>query len=80
METIKLQATIKKTDIPYIKRFLGGIAEDVSFDEDDFFYELFQEDLEAIRKGKEEIKKGLTSKSEEVQKEIRAKYGDRMGI
>lgn len=48
--------------------------------EDDFFYELSQEDLEAIKIGQEQVKQGLTIKSEDVQKKIRTKYGNKMDI
>lgn len=48
--------------------------------DDDFFYELSQEDLEAIKIGQEQVKQGLTIKSEDVQKKIRTKYGNKMDI
>lgn len=60
MGAVRVQATIEENDMPYVERFLKGIAYDFSFDEnDDFFNELSQEDLKSIEISKEQIKKGL---------------------
>lgn len=78
MRTIRLQATIQETDMPYIERFLKGIsAEEVSFEEDDFYYELSQEDLQAIEIGREQIKNGLFLTSEEVFEKSRKKRDEK---
>ena len=41
MNTVLLQAKVQESDVPYIERFLRGIATEVSFGkETDFFEEL----------------------------------------
>lgn len=80
MRTIRLQATIQEIDLPYIERFLKGIsASEVSFEEEDFSQELSLKDTEKIERGREQIKKGLTISSSELQKQTREKYGSKMG-
>lgn len=66
--------------MPYIERFLRGIATEVSFGEEmDFFEELTVEDIQKIEKGREQIQQGMSISSEDLQKETREKYGNKMG-
>lgn len=73
MRAIRLQATIQELDIPYIERFLKGIATNVSFEneEDDFFYELTDEDIKEIAIGRNQLKQNLGIKNEDVFNEIK---------
>lgn len=73
MGAIRLQATIQEFDIPYIERFLKGIATNVSFEneEDDFFYELTDEDVKEIEIGRSQLKQNLGIKNEDVFNEIK---------
>jgi len=48
--------------------------------EDDFYYELSAEDIQKIEIGREQCRMGMTISSEELQKETREKYGNKMVI
>ena len=76
MNTVLLQAKVQESDVPYIERFLRGIATEVSFGkETDFFEELTVEDIQKIEKGREQIQQGVSISSRDLQKETREKYG-----
>ena len=76
MNTVLLQAKVQESDVPYIERFLRGIATEVSFGEEtDFFEELTEEDIQKIEKGREQIQQGMSISSQDLQKETREKYG-----
>lgn len=77
METIKLQAIIQKTDIPYVKEFLKEIAQDISFEEDDFADELSEEDLQSIAISREQIRNGLFVTNEEVFEQSRKRRNEK---
>lgn len=80
MNTVLLQAKVQESDVPYIERFLRGIATEVSFGEEtDFFEELKEEDIQKIEKGREQIQQGMSISSQDLQKETREKYGNKMG-
>ena len=80
MNTVLLQAKVQKSDVPYIERFLRGIAMEVSFGEEtDFFEELTVEDIQKIETGREQIQQGMSISSQDLQKETREKYGNKMG-
>ena len=80
MNTVLLQAKVQESDVPYIERFLRGIAIEVSFGkETDFFEELTVEDIQKIEKGREQIQQGMSISSQNLQKETREKYGNKMG-
>ena len=80
MNTVLLQAKVQESDVPYIERFLRGIATEVSFGEEmDFFEELTVEDIHKIEKGREQIQQGMSISSQDLQKETREKYGNKMG-
>ena len=76
MNTVLLQAKVQESDVPYIERFLRGIAMEDSFGEEtDFFEELTVEDIQKIEKGREQIQQGVSISSRDLQKETREKYG-----
>ena len=80
MNTVLLQAKVQESDVPYIERFLRGIATEVSLGEEtDFFEELTEEDIQKIEKGREQIQQGMSISSQDLQKETREKYGSKMG-
>ena len=80
MNTVLLQAKVQESDVPYIERFLRGIAMEVSFGEEtDFFEDLTVEDIQKIEKGREQIQQGVSISSLDLQKETREKYGSKMG-
>ena len=80
MNTVLLQAKVQESDVPYIERFLRGIAMEVSFGEEtDFFEDLTVEDIQKIEKGREQIQQGMSISSQDLQKETREKYGSKMG-
>lgn len=69
MNTVLLQAKVQESDVPYIERFLRGIATEVSFGEEtDFFEELTEEDIQKIEKGREQIQQGVSISSQDLQK------------
>ena len=69
MNTVLLQAKVQESDVPYIERFLRGIATEVSFSEEtDFFEELTEEDIQKIEKGREQIQQGVSISSRDLQK------------
>ena len=51
----------------------------VLLEEMDFFEELTVEDIHKIEKGREQIQQGMSISSEDLQKETREKYGNKMG-
>ena len=72
MNTVLLQAKVQESDVPYIERFLRGIATEVSFGEEiDFFEELTVEDIQKIEKGREQIQQGMSISSQDLQKNQR---------
>ena len=73
MSTIRLQATIQETDLPYLERFLKGIsATEVSFEEEeDYFDILTPKDLQDIALSKEQGNLGMVTKNEDVFKQIK---------
>ena len=72
MKTVLLQAKVQESDVPYIERFLRGIATEVSFGEEiDFFEELTVEDIQKIEKGREQIQQGMSISSQDLQKNQR---------
>ena len=75
MSTIRLQATIQETDLPYLERFLKGIsATEVSFEEEeDYFDILTPKDLQDIALSKEQGNLGMVTKNEDVFKSRREK-------
>ena len=78
MKAVRLQATVWDVDIPYLERFLNGIATEISF-EPNYLDDLTEEDLKKIAIAKEESKLGLGIKSEKAHKMIRERrYGNRM--
>ena len=80
MNTVLLQAKVQESDVPYIERFLRGIAQELSFGEEtDFFDELTVEDIQKIETGREQIQQGMSISSRDLQKETREKYGNKMG-
>lgn len=80
MNTVLLQAKVQESDVPYIEWFLRGIAQELSFGEEtDFFDELTVEDIQKIETGREQIQQGMSISSQDLQKETREKYGNKMG-
>ena len=72
MGTVRLQATVKEYDIPYLERFLKGIsATEINFErEEDAFDILTPEDLKAIALSKEQGNLGMVTSNDDVFKEI----------
>jgi len=64
MSAIRLQATVQDVDIPYIERFLKGIATDINFEEE--FEEFSEEELKFIALSKKEAQEGKVKSSKEV--------------
>lgn len=80
INTVLLQAKVRESDVPYIERFLRGIATEVSFGEEtDFFEELTVEDIQKIKKGREQLQQGMSISSGDLQKEtyIRCKINEK---
>lgn len=72
MSAIRLQAIVQEADIPYIERFLKGIATDINFEEEeDYFSILTPEDIENIAISKEQGKLDMVTKNEDVFNQIR---------
>lgn len=69
MSAIRLQATIQDVDIPYIERFLKGIATDINFEEE--FEEFSEEELKFIALSKKEAQEGKVKSSKEVHQRAR---------
>lgn len=69
MSTIRLQATVQDVDIPYIERFLKGIATDINFEEE--FEEFSEEELKFIALSKKEAQEGKVKSSKEVHQRAR---------
>ena len=69
MSAIRLQATIQDVDIPYIERFLKGIATDINFEEE--FEEFSEEELKFIALSKKEVQEGKVKNSKEVHQRAR---------
>ena len=69
MSVIRLQATVQDVDIPYIERFLKGIATDINFEEE--FEEFSEEELKFIALSKKEAKEGKVKSSKEVHQRAR---------
>jgi archaellum biogenesis protein FlaJ (TadC family) len=69
MSAIKLQATVQDVDIPYIERFLKGIATDINFEEE--FEEFSEEELKFIALSKKEAQEGKVKSSKEVHQRAR---------
>ena len=63
MSVIRLQATVQDVDIPYIERFLKGIATDINFEEE--FEEFSEEELKFIALSKKEAQEGKVKSSSE---------------
>ena len=61
MSAIRLQATVQDVDIPYIERFLKGIATDINF----------EEELKFIALSKKEAQEGKVKSSKEVHQRAR---------
>ena len=76
MNTVLLQAKVQESDVPYIERFLRGIAQELSFGEETDF---FDEHIQKIETGREQIQQGMSISSQDLQKETREKYGNKMG-
>ena len=55
MKAVRLQATVWDVDIPYLERFLNGIATEISF-EPNYLDDLTEEDLKKIAIAKEQSK------------------------
>ena len=75
MSAIRMQATVQEVDIPYIERVLKDIASDITFEEQDFYYELSSEDLVKLEIAKQQSKEGKTISMEEMLDKLEAKYG-----
>jgi archaellum biogenesis protein FlaJ (TadC family) len=69
MSVIRLQATVQDVDIPYIERFLKGIATDINFEEE--FEEFSEEELKFIALSKKEAQEGKVKSSKEVHQRAR---------
>ena len=69
MSAIRLQATVQDVDIPYIERFLKGIATDINFEEE--FDEFSEEELKFIALSKKEAQEGKVKSSKEVHQRAR---------
>jgi hypothetical protein len=69
MSAIRLQATVQDVDIPYIERFLKGIATDINFEEE--FEEFSEEELKFIALSKKEAQEGKVKISKEVHQRAR---------
>lgn len=69
MGAIRLQATVQDVDIPYIERFLKGIATDINFEEE--FEEFSEEELKFIALSKKEAQEGKVKSSKEVHQRAR---------
>ena len=69
MSAIRLQATIQDVDVPYIERFLKGIATDINFEEE--FEEFSEEELKFIALSKKEAQEGKVKSSKEVHQRAR---------
>ena len=69
MSAIRLQATVQDVDIPYIERFLKGIATDINFEEE--FEEFSEEELKFIALSKKEAQKEKVKSSKEVHQRAR---------
>lgn len=69
MSAIRLQATVQDVDIPYIERFLKGIATDINFEEE--FDEFSDEELKFIALSKKEAQEGKVKSSKEVHQRAR---------
>ena len=69
MSAIRLQATVQDVDIPYIERFLKGIATDINFEEE--FEEFSEEELKFIALSKKEAQEGKVKSSKEVHQRAR---------
>ena len=69
MSAIRLQATVQDIDIPYIERFLKGIATDINFEEE--FEEFSEEELKFIALSKKEAQEGKVKSSKEVHQRAR---------
>lgn len=69
MSAIRLQATIQDVDVPYIERFLKGIATDINFEEE--FEEFSEEELKFIALSKKEAQEGKVRSSKEVHQRAR---------
>lgn len=69
MSAIRLQATVQDVDIPYIERFLRGIATDINFEEE--FEEFSEEELKFIALSKKEAQEGKVKSSKEVHQRAR---------
>lgn len=69
MSAIRLQATVQDVDIPYIERFLKGIATDINFEEE--FEEFSEEELKFIALSKKEAQEGKVKSNKEVHQRAR---------
>ena len=69
MSAIRLQATVQDVDIPYIERFLKGIATDINFEEE--FEEFSEEELKFIALSKKEAQEGKVISNKEVHQRAR---------
>ena len=69
MSAIRLQATVQDVDIPYIERFLKGIATDINFEEE--FEEFSEEELKFIALSKKEAQEGKVKSSKDVHQRAR---------
>lgn len=69
MSAIRLQATVQDVDIPYIERFLKGIATDINFEEE--FEDFSEEELKFIALSKKEAQEGKVKSSKEVHQRAR---------
>ena len=69
MSAIRLQATVQDVDIPYIERFLKGIATDINFEEE--FDEFSEEEVKFIALSKKEAQEGKVKSSKEVHQRAR---------
>ena len=69
MSAIRLQAIVQEADIPYIERFLKGIATDINFEEE--FEEFSEEELKFIALSKKEAQEGKVKSSKEVHQRAR---------
>lgn len=69
MSAIRLQATVQDVDVPYIERFLKGIATDINFEEE--FEEFSEEELKFIALSKKEAQEGKVRSSKEVHQRAR---------